>query len=171
MHGYLKQAWVLEALGVPVNFSYASAAVATAFQSTADIERSGSLEAISHILDSGVKVHMMYGDRDYACNWIGGEAVSLGIDYSSAENFKHAGYAPILSSTGTGGFVRQYGNYSFSRVFQAGHEGKQIISCTRFNVLIVQQFRGTNQKSPTTSSCAQCLTKTSRPAYYQSRTT
>jgi carboxypeptidase C (cathepsin A) len=132
MHGYLKEAWVLEALGVPVNFSYVSPAVVSAFQGTADIERGGSLEAVSYLLDSGVKVHMMYGDRDYACNWIGGEAISLGINYSSTENFKQAGYAPILTSTGTGGFVRQYGNYSFSRVFQAGHEGKQVISCTRF---------------------------------------
>jgi carboxypeptidase C (cathepsin A) len=125
MHGFLNQAWVLEALGVPVNFSHSSSAVATAFDGTADLERAGSSEAVSYLLDSGVKVHMMYGDRDYACNWLGGEAASLGIDYSGGENFRQAGYAPILSSNGTtGGFVRQYGNFSFSRVFQAGHEGE-----------------------------------------------
>jgi len=123
MHGFLNQGWVLEALGVPVNFSYASSAVSTAFDGTADLERAGSSEAVSYLLDSGVKVHMMYGDRDYACNWLGGEAASLAIEYSGAEKFKQAGYAPILSSNGTtSGFVRQYGNFSFSRVFQAGHE-------------------------------------------------
>ena len=52
--------------------------------------------------------------------------MSLGIKYSGSEKFRNAGYAPILSSEGTGGFVRQYGNYSFSRVFQAGHEGQFI---------------------------------------------
>ncbi len=124
MHGYLTQSWVLEALGVPVNFSTSSPAVAFAFGSTNDMERRGSAEAAAYLLESGVKVHMVYGDRDYACNWIGGEAASLGIDYSGSDEFRRAGYAPILSSEGVGGFVRQFGNFSFSRVFQAGHEGK-----------------------------------------------
>jgi len=124
MHGYLNQAWVLEALGVPVNFTSSSHVVSNSFSATYDITRGGSMEAASYLLDSGVKVHLMYGDRDYACNWLGGEAVSLAIEYSGAEDFRKAGYAPILGSEGIGGFVRQYGNYSFSRVFQAGHEGK-----------------------------------------------
>ena len=81
------------------------------------------MEAVSYLLDSGVKVHMVYGDRDYACNWLGGETASLAIRYSGTEEFKNAGYAPILGVEGVGGFVRQYGNFSFSRVFQAGHEG------------------------------------------------
>ncbi|KAH7420101.1 serine carboxypeptidase [Cadophora sp. MPI-SDFR-AT-0126] len=122
MLGYLTQSWVLEALGVPVNFSSSSPAVYFAFAGTHDIERRGSMEAVSYLLDSGVKVHMVYGDRDYACNWLGGETASLAIQYSGTEEFKNAGYAPILGSEGVGGFVRQFGNFSFSRVFQAGHE-------------------------------------------------
>lgn len=123
MHGYLAQDWVLSALGVPVNFTTSSPAVGDAFDSTGDINRAGSMEAVAYLLDSGVKVHLMYGDRDYACNWLGGEAVSVLIEHEGSKGFKGAGYAPILTSEGEGGFVRQYGNYSFSRVFQAGHEG------------------------------------------------
>ncbi|RDW62504.1 hypothetical protein BP5796_10806 [Coleophoma crateriformis] len=122
MHGYLTQGWVLEALGVPVNFTASSIAVSSAFQATGDMDRAGSMEAVSYLLDSGVKVHMMYGDRDYACNWLGGEAASLAIEYSGTENFKNAGYEALISGGSTQGFVRQYGNFSFSRVFQAGHE-------------------------------------------------
>ncbi|CZS87939.1 related to carboxypeptidase C (cathepsin A) [Rhynchosporium graminicola] len=122
MLGYLTQSWVLEALGVPVNFSSSSSAVFAAFGTTHDIERRGSIEAVSYLLDSGVKVHMVYGDRDYACNWLGGEAASLTIKYSRSDQFKQAGYAPILGSDRIGGFVRQFGNFSFSRVLQAGHE-------------------------------------------------
>ena len=124
MHGYLNQAWVLEALGVPVNYSASSYAVGKAFFDTSDSDRAGTSEAVSYLLDSGVKVHLVYGDRDFTCSWIGGEAASLAIEYSGSKHFKNAGYAPILSSKGVGGFVRQYGNFSFSRVFQAGHEGK-----------------------------------------------
>lgn len=128
MHGFLNQAWVLEALGVPVNYSASSHAVGQAFDNTADFDRPGCSEAVSYLLDSGVKVHMVFGDRDFACSWIGGEAASLAIEYSGTEKFKNAGYAPIISTKGVGGFVRQYGNFSFSRVFQAGHEGKYICS-------------------------------------------
>ncbi len=65
----------------------------------------------------------MYGDRDFACNWIGGEAVSLAIPYSNQEQFNAAGYAGIRTNESyVGGQVRQHGNLSFSRVYQAGHE-------------------------------------------------
>ena len=39
-----------------------------AFVSNFDHFRGGFLDAIGYLLDSGVKVHMMYGDRDWVCN-------------------------------------------------------------------------------------------------------
>ena len=125
LYGYLSQHWVQKALGVPVNYTESSDAVSLAFESLGDFVRPGSREAVSYLLDNGVKVAMMYGDRDFACNWIGGERISLAIDYSKSQNFREAGYAPIVTSDGNqwGGMVRQHGNFSFSRVFQAGHEG------------------------------------------------
>lgn len=70
---------------------------------------------------------LIYGDRDYICNWLGGEAVSLAVAQSTAGNystmFPAAGYAPIITnSTYIGGVVRQYGNLSFSRIYDAGHQ-------------------------------------------------
>ena len=79
--GFLNQHWVQKALGVPVNHSFASNAVAESFQNTADMAKGGLVEDIAYILDHGVKVTMMYGDRDYACNWIGGEAASLKVGH------------------------------------------------------------------------------------------
>ena len=74
-------------------------------------------------MDEGVKVALMYGDRDYACNWIGGENVSLNIPWKGEEGFRGAGYADLVTNSSyRGGLVRQYGNLSFSRVFEAGHE-------------------------------------------------
>ena len=84
------------------------------------------LEDIAYVLENGIKVAMVYGDRDFACNWIGGERSSLSIPYIYSEQFKQAGYAPIeVNENYVGGQVRQYGNLSFSRVYQAGHMGKQ----------------------------------------------
>jgi carboxypeptidase D len=123
MIGFLSQHWVQEALGVPVNYTESTDAIMKAFTATGDLARPGFLEDLAYILDSGIKVTMLYGDRDYACNWIGGEAVSLAVPYSKQQQFKSAGYADIkVNESYVGGLVRQYGNFSFARIFQAGHE-------------------------------------------------
>ncbi|KAL6241242.1 hypothetical protein RBB50_011921 [Rhinocladiella similis] len=122
--GYLNQPHVQAALGVPVNYTNPGGnAPYYAFQDTGDYPRGGYLEDLSYLIDNGIKVALVYGDRDYACNWIGGEAVSLALNYSHTSDFAAAGYANIsVNSSYVGGMVRQFGNFSFSRVFQAGHE-------------------------------------------------
>ena len=125
--GYLANQYVQAALGVPVNFTQSTPGVHNGFEATGDYSRvdirGGYLRDLGYLLDSGIKVALMYGDRDYACNWIGGEEVSLAVNYSQSEAFRAAGYANIsVNSSYIGGQVRQHGNFSFSRVFQAGHE-------------------------------------------------
>ncbi|KAF7175275.1 hypothetical protein CNMCM7691_007315 [Aspergillus felis] len=124
--GFLNRNWVQAALGVPVNFSVSVGSSYNAFGSTGDYPRSdvhGYLEDLAHVLDSGIKVALVYGDRDYACPWNGGEEVSLRVNYSESHSFQAAGYAPVqTNSSYIGGRVRQYGNFSFTRVFEAGHE-------------------------------------------------
>jgi hypothetical protein len=66
--GYLNQKHVQDALGVPVNFSANAPVVAHAFSLTGDNAKGGSLEALASIMDAGVSVTMVYGDRDFACN-------------------------------------------------------------------------------------------------------
>jgi carboxypeptidase D len=119
---------------VPINYTESVDSVYYAFAANGDYPRSdvrGYLEDLSYILDSGIKVALVsgikvalvYGDRDYACNWIGGEEVSLGVKYSNTDKFHTAGYADIHTNASyVGGQVRQYGNFSFSRVYEAGHE-------------------------------------------------
>lgn len=62
VHGYLTEASVLEALGVPVNFSEHSSAVGAGFGETFDMIHGGFLEAIAYLLDAGVKVIIMSKD-------------------------------------------------------------------------------------------------------------
>ncbi|KAL8676219.1 MAG: hypothetical protein Q9224_007308 [Gallowayella concinna] len=125
--GFLSQHYVQAALGVPINYTQSTNGVYEAFTSIGDYARTdirgGQIQDLASLLDNGVKVALMYGDRDYACNWVGAEAVSLQIPYSGRSSFASSGYAPIVTnSTYNGGLVRQHGNLSFSRVFQAGHE-------------------------------------------------
>ncbi|GLI79427.1 hypothetical protein PoHVEF18_007762 [Penicillium ochrochloron] len=124
--GFLNQHWVQGALGVPINFTESIDSVYQGFQSTGDYARAdvhGYLDDIAYVLDSGIKVALVYGDRDYACDWIGGEDVSLAIQHAEADKFRAAGYAPLrTNSSYVGGQVRQHGNFSFTRVYEAGHE-------------------------------------------------
>lgn len=120
--GFLNQHWVQKALGVPVNHTFTSPAVAKRFDATGDIMKAGLVQDIGYVLDQGVKVSMMYGDRDYACNWVQGEAASLKVPWQHQEDFANAGYSPVaLDTLNSGGLTRQFGNLSFGRVYQAGH--------------------------------------------------
>ncbi|KAK1574423.1 serine carboxypeptidase [Colletotrichum navitas] len=120
--GFLNRPHVQAALGVPLNWTGSSGASAAAFRGIGDYPRPGWLEDLARLLHGGVKVALMYGDRDFACNWIGGEDVALAIPWAGQKNFAAAGYAPLQTNcTHEGGRVRQYGNLSYIRVYQAGH--------------------------------------------------
>ncbi|KAF2461314.1 Alpha/Beta hydrolase protein [Lineolata rhizophorae] len=121
--GFLNQPHVQQALGTPVNWTQSNGDVGDTFRAIGDYPRPGWLGDLAYLLDSGIKVTLVYGDRDYACNWFGGERVSLAIPHAQSDAFAAAGYADIqVNDSYVGGLVRQHGNLSFSRVFQAGHE-------------------------------------------------
>ncbi|KAJ0159702.1 Carboxypeptidase S1 -like protein B [Colletotrichum tanaceti] len=120
--GYLNQRHVQSALGVPLNWTGSSSASSSAFRGVGDYPRPGWIENLASLLHGGVKVSLVYGDRDFACNWIGGEAVALAIPWAGRERFAATGYEPPRTNCSyEGGQVRQYGNMSYVRVYQAGH--------------------------------------------------
>ncbi|ATY66646.1 carboxypeptidase S1 [Cordyceps militaris] len=123
---YLNQASVLSAIGSPVNYTMNSNAVYFAFDATGDLSRGQVIPRIAKLLNQGVRIGFIYGDRDYICHWFGGEAVSLAVAKEAGgqyvTQFPAAGYSPIIvNSSYIGGEVRQFGNLSFSRVYQSGH--------------------------------------------------
>lgn len=127
------------AIGSPVNFTQTNAQVIEAFQDTGDHARQSLIPDIAALLKSGIRVGFIYGDRDYICNWLGGEAISLAVaaqtSPSYASLFPAAGYAPIIvNTTYIGGVVRQYGNLSFSRIYDAGHSVPAYQGETAFQV-------------------------------------
>lgn len=73
----------------------------------------GYLDDLAYVLDSGIKVALIYG----------GEEVSRGVNYADAAAFRAAGYTPLHTNPlYVGGQLRQHGNFSFPRVYEAGHE-------------------------------------------------
>lgn len=121
--GWLNQPHIQQELGVPLNWTQSNSAVSRAFRNIGDYPRPGWKEDLAYLLEEGIKVTLIYGDRDYACNWYGGELLSLAIPYDHATEFAAAGYTDlVVNDTYVGGQVRQYGNLSFTRVYEAGHE-------------------------------------------------
>lgn len=121
---YLNRAETQLALGVPLNYTLNSGqTVFQNFLDTGDFSRPGQLASLATLLDSGIKVALLYGDADAVCNWYGGEGASLVIPHAERQAFAQAGYALLETNESyVGGLVRQQGNLSFSRVFNAGHQ-------------------------------------------------
>ncbi|EME83940.1 uncharacterized protein MYCFIDRAFT_152221 [Pseudocercospora fijiensis CIRAD86] len=139
---YLNYESVLKAIGAAVNYTESNRYVQEGFISTGDSIRGGAVQDLADLLKAGVRVALIYGDADFICNWHGGQAVAFavanalpaypfatrvsstgaGIPPSYASGFAQAGFAEIVvNDSYVGGAVRQYGNLSFSRVYNAGH--------------------------------------------------
>ncbi|KAL2072604.1 hypothetical protein VTL71DRAFT_11947 [Oculimacula yallundae] len=119
---YLNQDSVRNALGVNLNYSASNNEVYYAFQQTGDFVYPNFMEDLEMLLNNSVRVSLIYGDADYICNWFGGQAVSLAVNYTNKAEFAAAGYAPFMVDGTEYGEVRQRGNFSFTRVYEAGHE-------------------------------------------------
>ncbi|KAK5999087.1 Serine carboxypeptidase B [Cladobotryum mycophilum] len=119
---FLNQPKIQDDSAVSLNWTTSNNEVYYAFQQSGDMVFPSSIGNIAHLLDKGVRVTLYAGDADYACNWYGGEAVSLAVNYSQTANFHAAGYAPFLLDGKEYGAVRQYGNFSFLRVYESGHQ-------------------------------------------------
>lgn len=120
---YLNQPSVQAALGVETNYTMdANTEIYYAFQQTGDFIYMNFIDDLEMILNSSVRVSLIYGDADYICNWFGGEAVSLAVNYTNSDKFRAAGYVPMTVDGVEYGETREYGNFSFTRVYEAGHE-------------------------------------------------
>lgn len=140
----------------------------TAFTRTDDFVLARNVAILGELFDRGAKVALMYCGRGFQCNWLGGEAVSLAIESALADGTRQSRYTEIRANgTYAGVMVRQFGNLPFSRVFNAGHEGKHFLIFCPLPVptkstdmqrwpgrLTTEQSRRTNPKPPMRSSSA-----------------
>lgn len=77
---------------------------------------------VADMLDnSGIEVLVYSGDKDWICNWRGGEAWTEATKWGSKDDFNAASYNDWLVDGTAAGSMRQYGNLHFLRVYDAGH--------------------------------------------------
>lgn len=117
---YLNTPRVQSAIGAFINFT-GNNVVGEAFDTTGDDGReAGTVAALRSLVRRGVTVALYAGDADYNCNWLGSEVVAAAV---SAPGYARAGYRDLRTSDGVvHGQVRQAGKFSFTRVYESGHE-------------------------------------------------
>lgn len=62
------------------------------------------------------------GDADWICNWFGGLAAANAVTYAGSSAFNAAPLEPYTVNGAEGGTFKTVDNFSFLRVFGAGHE-------------------------------------------------
>jgi hypothetical protein len=60
----VSQKSIQAALGIPLNYTEVMESVNQVFIKTGDMQRGGRVEEIGLVLSNGIKVAMLYGDRD-----------------------------------------------------------------------------------------------------------
>jgi len=77
---------------------------------------------VASILDDhDVQVLVYSGDKDWICNWRGGEAWTAATKWASKKEFNAAEYVEWKVDGEAAGDMRQYGDLHFLRVYDAGH--------------------------------------------------
>lgn len=73
------------------------------------------------MLEGGVKGLVYAGDADFIVNWLGCKAWTVALEWSKHTQFAAAEDQPWVVSGKQAGEVRAVDNFSFLRVFEAGH--------------------------------------------------
>lgn len=77
---------------------------------------------VADMLDNtDIEVLVYSGDKDWICNWRGGEAWTAATKWAHKDEFNAAEYEKWMVNGEAAGEMRQYGNLHFLRVYEAGH--------------------------------------------------
>jgi cathepsin A (carboxypeptidase C) len=78
-------------------------------------------QEVTNVINAGVNVLVYSGDKDFVCNWRGGEAWTNALKWNKSEEFKNTTYTKWNVNGTAAGDKKTVDNLSFLRVFDAGH--------------------------------------------------
>lgn len=76
---------------------------------------------VTDILNSGLDVLVYSGDKDFICNWRGGEAWTHEVNWDHKTDFNAGNYSDWNVEGKAAGALKTAKNLKFLRVFDAGH--------------------------------------------------
>jgi len=118
---YLRNADVQTAIGAKVRYSECPDAPFEQFTKTGDDART-LLPQLSTLVNSKLKTLIWAGDADINCNWLGGHASVLAMDWYGNKTLHNTPFKNITIRGTPVAAVQNVDNFSFARVYQAGHE-------------------------------------------------
>lgn len=161
---YLTTASVVKAIGAKSTYQECPTAQYNKFSSTGDSKSNSTcathrsmlmsnldsrsfLSQLSSVVQSGVRTVVWAGDADWICNWFGGQAAAEAISYSGQSDFQSKDLESYTVSGKAGGTFKTVDNFSFLRVFGAGHEVPYYQPA-----VALQVFKQTMQQQPLAST-------------------
>ncbi|ETW75053.1 serine carboxypeptidase S10 [Heterobasidion irregulare TC 32-1] len=118
---FLANATVKARIGATSTYSECADAPFELFDRTGDDARSW-LPELAALANSRLKLLIWAGDADINCNWLGGHASVLAMDWYGNETLHATLFANITIGGTAVAAVQNVDNFSFARVYAAGHE-------------------------------------------------
>ena len=127
-------------VSLPVNLS--------AIVSDIETDSRSFLTQLGDVVQSGVQTVIWAGDADWICNWFGGQAAANAVSFSGQSTFESKPLTSYTVSGAAGGTFKNVDNFSFLRVFGAGHEVPFYSKSS--GSLIICQMQADMERSPST---------------------
>ncbi|KAG2076268.1 alpha/beta-hydrolase [Suillus decipiens] len=118
---YLNKEDVMKKIGAQVEYVECPNAPGDEFAKTGDDART-LLPQLSALANSGMKILIWAGDADIICNWLGGHASVLAMDWYGNETLHNTPFANMTINGAAIAAVQNVDNFTFARVYNAGHQ-------------------------------------------------
>ncbi|KAG6326546.1 hypothetical protein ID866_12543 [Astraeus odoratus] len=118
---YLQTPAIQKQIGAETKYSECSSKPYDLVINTGDDARTW-LPQLAELANSGLKILMWAGDTDIICNWIGIYAAILSMDWYGKETLNNTPLTNITLDGTPIASVVNVDNFSFARVYGAGHE-------------------------------------------------
>ncbi|THU97491.1 alpha/beta-hydrolase [Dendrothele bispora CBS 962.96] len=118
---FLHEPSIMTAIGAEATYQECGDAPFELFTRTGDDART-LLPQLGALANSGLKMLIWAGDADINCNWLGGHASVLAMDWFGKEQLANTPFTNMTIDGAPVAAIQNVANFSFARVFEAGHE-------------------------------------------------
>ncbi|KAL0945855.1 hypothetical protein HGRIS_012138 [Hohenbuehelia grisea] len=117
----LRNSTIKAKIGATSNYAECANAPFNLFTKTGDDART-LLPQLAALADSRLHILIWAGDADINCNWLGGHASVLAMDWYGKERLAKTPFTNMTINGQAVAAIQNVDHFSFARVFQAGHE-------------------------------------------------
>ncbi len=103
-----------------INYQVCNGTIGEVMELDVPTSRSADLEYL--LATNSVEVMLYFGDKDFICNWRGGEQLADSLKWEGKDEFAKVSHKAWYNDDGSAaGTYRKYGRFNFLKVYDAGH--------------------------------------------------